>query len=93
MSESGSGKFEYVLYDVREGVATVTLNRPDRLNAYVPQMGEDEVAAARKGVAGLDATLGDEEAHARYEQAQHRIDHAACGRLLVCAVLCCALLS
>jgi len=45
MSEAGSAKFEYVLYDVGEGVATVTLNRPDRLNAYVPQMGEDVVAA------------------------------------------------
>lgn len=45
MSDAAAGKFEYILYQVGEGVATVTLNRPDRLNAYVPQMGEDVVEA------------------------------------------------
>ena len=45
MTDSATGKFEHVLYSVEEGVATVTLNRPDRLNAYVPQMGEDVVEA------------------------------------------------
>jgi len=45
MSDTDSEKFEFILYEVREGVATVTLNRPDRLNAYIPQMGEDVVAA------------------------------------------------
>ena len=29
---------EQVLYEVRDGVATVTLNRPERLNALTPQM-------------------------------------------------------
>jgi 2-(1,2-epoxy-1,2-dihydrophenyl)acetyl-CoA isomerase len=29
-----------VLLDVADGVATVTLNRPDKLNAYVPEMGD-----------------------------------------------------
>ena len=27
-----------ILYDVKDRVATITLNRPDRLNAYTPQM-------------------------------------------------------
>jgi enoyl-CoA hydratase/carnithine racemase len=39
--------YETILFDVADGVATITLNRPDKLNAYVPQMGEDLVAAFR----------------------------------------------
>ena len=31
--------------EVRDGVATITLNRPDRLNAFTTQMGEELVAA------------------------------------------------
>jgi enoyl-CoA hydratase/carnithine racemase len=37
--------FETVLYDVAEGVATVTLNRPDRLNAVNTTMIRELVAA------------------------------------------------
>jgi enoyl-CoA hydratase/carnithine racemase len=37
--------FEQILYDVSDGVATVTLNRPDKLNAWTAQM-EKEVQAA-----------------------------------------------
>jgi len=36
---------ETVLYDAQAGVATLTLNRPDRLNAIVPQMIDDIRAA------------------------------------------------
>ena len=45
MSDTSATRYENVLYSVEEGVATVTLNRPDRLNAYIPQMGEDVVDA------------------------------------------------
>ncbi|HET6963528.1 MAG TPA: enoyl-CoA hydratase-related protein [Acidimicrobiales bacterium] len=33
--------YEQVLYEVRDGVAVVTLNRPDRLNAMTGQMGAE----------------------------------------------------
>jgi len=39
--------YETVLYEVGDRVATITLNRPEKRNAYVPQMGEDVVAAFR----------------------------------------------
>src|SRR5438067_7254448 len=37
--------YEQILYDVADGVATVTLNRPDKLNAWTLKM-EQEVQAA-----------------------------------------------
>jgi enoyl-CoA hydratase/carnithine racemase len=40
-----AAQFETLLYAVAEGVATITLNRPDQLNAYTPQMQSDLLAA------------------------------------------------
>jgi enoyl-CoA hydratase/carnithine racemase len=37
--------FETILYDVEDAIATITLNRPDRLNAFTNQMMLDMIAA------------------------------------------------
>ena len=37
--------FETLLYGLEDGVATITLNRPEKLNAFTPQMMADLVAA------------------------------------------------
>ena len=47
--------FEAIKYEVSEGIATVTLNRPDRLNAWTRQM-ENEVRIAMQK-AGADAKV------------------------------------
>lgn len=39
--------FETILFDVSSGVATITLNRPDKLNAFIPAMNHDVMAAIR----------------------------------------------
>ncbi|MDE2375677.1 enoyl-CoA hydratase [Bradyrhizobium sp.] len=47
--------YEHILYEVSEKIATITLNRPDRMNAWTPVMERDvrhamEAAAADDGV-------------------------------------------
>jgi len=49
--------FETLLYDVEDGIATFTLNRPDRMNAFTAQMMVDMIAA-------FDATDADDEVKA-----------------------------
>ncbi|HEY0803684.1 MAG TPA: enoyl-CoA hydratase-related protein, partial [Pseudonocardiaceae bacterium] len=45
--------YQQIRFDVADGVATITLNRPDRLNAFTATM-------ARELVAAFDATDGDD---------------------------------
>lgn len=40
-------KYGTVIHQQRAGILQLTLNRPERLNAYTPEMGEDLVAAFR----------------------------------------------
>ncbi len=46
-----------ILYDLADGVATITLNRPDKLNALTPQMLSDFFAAVAKAGADPDAKV------------------------------------
>jgi len=39
--------YQHILSDVSDGIATITLNRPEKLNAYIPEMGEEVVTAFR----------------------------------------------
>jgi enoyl-CoA hydratase/carnithine racemase len=38
-------EFEQIIYEVADGVLTITLNRPDRLNAWTPTMQHELIAA------------------------------------------------
>lgn len=49
--------FETILLDIEEGVAVITLNRPDKLNAFTVQMMRDLIAA-------FDATDADDRVRA-----------------------------
>lgn len=46
-----------ILYDLADGVATITLNRPDKLNALTPQMFSDFFAAVAKAGADPEAKV------------------------------------
>ncbi|PJK30375.1 enoyl-CoA hydratase-related protein [Minwuia thermotolerans] len=47
--------FEHILYEAKDGVGWITLNRPDRLNAFAPSMPLEIMAAVR--AAGGDAAV------------------------------------
>jgi enoyl-CoA hydratase len=53
VKRSGSAGAEYqtLLYDVADAIATITLNRPDRLNTIVPPMPDEIEAAVHRAVA------------------------------------------
>ncbi len=40
-------EYEHILFDVTDGIATITMNRPDKLNAYITPMGDEVTAVFR----------------------------------------------
>lgn len=46
--------YQHILFDVSDGIATITLNRPEKLNAYITPMG-DEVTHAFRSIRDDDA--------------------------------------
>lgn len=40
-------EFEHILFDLSDGIATITMNRPDKLNAYITPMGEEVTQVIR----------------------------------------------
>ena len=50
-------RHEQIVYEVREGIATITLNRPDKLNAWTRQMAH-ELREAMHAAATDDAVRG-----------------------------------
>ena len=48
--------YEQILYEVAAGVALLTLNRPERLNAWTPRMAEEQADALRR--ANEDPAVG-----------------------------------
>lgn len=49
--------YETIRYEVDEGIATITFDRPDKLNAYTPQMGEEIVAAFTRAREDVDVRV------------------------------------
>jgi enoyl-CoA hydratase/carnithine racemase len=51
--------YENIRYDAADGVATITLHRPEKLNAYTTEMGDEVVAAfdAARGDAAVRAVI------------------------------------
>src|SRR5271154_999751 len=49
--------FETLLYEVKDGVATITLNRPEQLNTIVPPMPEELEASVQRAVADADVKV------------------------------------
>jgi 2-(1,2-epoxy-1,2-dihydrophenyl)acetyl-CoA isomerase len=52
-----SEDYENIRYALADGVATITLNRPEKLNAYVPEMGDEVVAAFRHARTSQDVRV------------------------------------
>jgi enoyl-CoA hydratase/carnithine racemase len=68
-----------ILCSLKDGVAELTLNRPERMNAYTPQMGAELIQAFRR--LGADAPLAVSERETRGMARLGRLPAAAEGVL------------
>ncbi|MGY8737592.1 MAG: enoyl-CoA hydratase-related protein, partial [bacterium] len=41
-------EYQDILFDLDDGIATITMNRPEKLNAYTTDMGEEVTHAFRE---------------------------------------------
>jgi enoyl-CoA hydratase/carnithine racemase len=57
MSGMKENAYREILVEIANGVATITLNRPDKLNAYLPSMGDEIVHAFRHAVENDDVRV------------------------------------
>jgi len=48
---------EHILYEIEDAIATITLNRPEKLNAYIPEMGDEVVDAFAQARADGDVRV------------------------------------
>jgi hypothetical protein len=53
----GAMSYEHILFDVSEGIATITLNRPDRLNAWTGKMAQEVRAAMEAAERAADVKV------------------------------------
>tara|TARA_Y100000590_G_C15633814_1_gene982195 strand:+ start:608 stop:1327 length:720 start_codon:yes stop_codon:yes gene_type:complete len=44
-------KYEHIIFSTSGALSTIVLNRPDKLNAYTPDMGDEIIDAYRKSIA------------------------------------------
>lgn len=51
MADTQAAAYEQIIYEVADGVATITMNRPDRMNAMTPVM-NGEIRAAMQRASG-----------------------------------------
>jgi enoyl-CoA hydratase/carnithine racemase len=49
--------YQHILYEIRDRIATVTLNRPDRMNAWTPTMERDVRHAMQAAAADDDVRV------------------------------------
>src|SRR2546430_15519637 len=48
--------YQFIQYEARDGIAQITLNRPEKLNAWIPQMAVEQADAIRR--ANDDRAIG-----------------------------------
>ena len=49
-------EYEEIIYETKGTVALITLNRPDKLNAWTPRMCEEQAHAIEQANAAANAT-------------------------------------